>query len=198
MRKIKMYLFLMAATALLAGATARSKSGVADETEKDNLSTSIYSFTVNDIDGKPISLEQYRGQVVMIVNVASKCGFTPQYQGLQKLYETYRDRGLVILGFPANNFLRQEPGNDEEIKSFCSINYGVTFPMFSKISVNGKDQHPLYKYLTGKKSNPEFGGSISWNFNKFIISRDGRIIARFGSRTKPEDPEVIAAIEKAL
>jgi glutathione peroxidase-family protein len=193
-----MYLVLMAAITFLAAVPAICKTGIAGETKKEDASMSIYSFTMNDIDGKPVSLEQYRGQVMMIVNVASKCGFTPQYQGLQKLYETYHDRGLVILGFPANNFLRQEPGNDAEIKSFCTINYGVTFPMFSKLSVKGRDQHPLYRFLTDKKSDPEFSGGITWNFNKFLINREGKIIARFGSRTKPEDAELIAAIEKAL
>ncbi len=160
--------------------------------------TSIYDFTVDDIDGAAVKLEQYRGKVVMIVNVASKCGFTPQYEGLQKLYTTYKDSGLVILGFPANNFMRQEPGSDADIKAFCSMNFGVTFPMFSKISVKGEDQHPLYAYLTSKTTNPEFSGDISWNFNKFLVSRDGKIIARFGSRTKPEDAELVEAVKKAL
>ncbi|MDZ7263299.1 MAG: glutathione peroxidase [candidate division KSB1 bacterium] len=158
----------------------------------------IYDFTVKDIDGKDQKLEQYKGQVVMIVNVASRCGFTPQYAGLQKLYSKYKDRGFVVLGFPANNFMGQEPGSNEEIKQFCSVNYQVTFPMFSKISVKGKDIAPLYRYLTDKATNPEFAGDISWNFNKFLIDRQGKIVARFGSRTTPESDEVIQAIEKAL
>lgn len=173
----------------------------ADENKNEGKkmsATSIYDFTVDDIDGAAVKLEQYRGKVVMIVNVASKCGFTPQYEGLQKLYTTYKDSGLVILGFPANNFMRQEPGSDADIKAFCSMNYGVTFPMFSKISVKGDDQHPLYAYLTSKEANHEFGGGISWNFNKFLVSRDGKIIARFGSRTKPEDAELVEAVKKAL
>lgn len=163
-----------------------------------NRMKSIYDFIVKDIDGNEQKLEQYKGQVVMIVNVASRCGFTPQYSGLQKIYSQYKDKGFVILGFPANNFLGQEPGTNEEIKQFCSINYQVTFPMFSKISVKGKDIAPLYKYLTEKATNPEFGGDISWNFNKFLIDRQGKIVARFGSRTTPESKEVIEAIEKAL
>lgn len=159
---------------------------------------SIYDFTMKDIDGKDIELESFRGKVVLIVNVASKCGFTPQYAGLEKLYEKYKDRGFAILGFPANNFMRQEPGTDAEIKTFCTSKYNVTFPMFSKIGVRGKDQHPLYKYLTDKKSDHEFGGAISWNFNKFLVGRDGKIVYRFGSKTTPEDEELVKAIEREI
>jgi len=158
----------------------------------------LYGFTVKNIEGQDVSLSEYRGKVLLIVNVASKCGFTGQYQGLQALYEKYKDRGFVVLGFPANNFLYQEPGTNEEIKQFCSTRFHVTFPMFAKISVRGKDQHPLYQFLTEKKTNPEFGGKITWNFNKFLIDREGRIAARFGSRAEPESAEVIQAIEKAL
>jgi len=161
-------------------------------------SQSIYDFTVRTLAGEETTLEAYRGQVLLIVNVASKCGFTPQYEGLQALYERFDDRGLVILGFPANNFLNQEPGSNEEIRQFCRVNYGVTFPLFEKISVKGKDQHPLYAYLTSKATNPEHGGRISWNFNKFLIGRDGRILDRFGSRTKPLDQKVVSAVERAL
>lgn len=159
---------------------------------------SIYEFKLNSIDGKEVKLESYKGKVILIVNTASKCGFTKQYDGLQELYKLYEKDGFVILGFPANNFMHQEPGNNQEIQNFCRINYGVTFPMFGKISVAGKDIHPLYKYLTDKKTNPKFGGKISWNFNKFLISKDGRIINRFGSTTTPLDKNVIAAIEEAL
>ena len=162
------------------------------------MAASVLDFTVKDIDGKDVDLSVYRGKVLLIVNVASKCGFTPQYSGLQKLYETYKDRGLVVLGFPANNFLWQEPGTDGEIKSFCSLNFGVTFPMFSKISVKGKDQAPLYAFLTDDKANPGFGGAITWNFNKFLVGRDGKVAARFGSKVTPEDPELVAAVERAL
>ena len=136
---------------------------------------SIYDFTMEDIKGDSVNLADFKGEVFLIVNTASKCGFTYQYEGLEKLYETYKDSGLVVLGFPANNFLKQEPGSDEDIATFCSLNYGVTFPMFSKISVKGKDIHPLYEYLTSKEAGHEFGGKISWNFNKFLISKDGKI-----------------------
>jgi glutathione peroxidase-family protein len=161
-------------------------------------SNSIYQFHVNDIFGFDKSLEEYKGKVLLIVNTASKCGFTPQYAGLQELYDKYKDRGFVILGFPANNFLRQEPGTNEEILHFCKVNYNVTFPMFSKISVKGKDIHPLYKFLTSKETDPEFSGSITWNFNKFLISKDGKILNRFKSPIKPMDKEVVEAIENAL
>ena len=159
---------------------------------------SIHSFTLKNIDGKDVSLGEYKGKVLMLVNVASKCGLTPQYEGLQKIYSKYKDRGLVILGFPANNFMGQEPGTEEEIKNFCSLNYNVTFPLFSKISVKGDDIHPLYKFLTDKETNPEFGGEIKWNFNKFLVDKNGRVIARFEPRVKPESDEVMQAIEKAL
>jgi glutathione peroxidase len=149
-------------------------------------------FTLNSIDGKPAPLAQYKGKVVMLVNVASKCGYTPQYAGLEALYEKYKDRGFVILGFPANNFGGQEPGTNEEIKTFCSHTYNVTFPMYAKISVKGADQHPLYRYLT------ETGGEIKWNFTKFLVGKDGKVAARFESAVEPGSPEVAAAIEKAL
>jgi glutathione peroxidase len=139
-----------------------------------------------------------KGKVLLIVNVASKCGFTGQYEGLQELYTTYSNRNFAVLGFPANDFLGQEPGTEAEIQSFCTLTYGVTFPMFAKILVKGKDMHPLYKFLTSKETNPEFGGAISWNFNKFLIGRDGATVGRFGSRTKPEDKELVEAVEKAL
>jgi glutathione peroxidase len=159
---------------------------------------SIYDFTLNSIEGKAVPLSSYKGKVVMIVNVASKCGFTYQYEGLQKVYDKYKDKGLVILGFPANNFMGQEPGSDQEIKEFCSRKYNVSFPMFSKISVKGKDQAPLYQYLTDKNQVGEFGGDISWNFNKYLVDKNGKVIARWGSRTNPDAAEVTQAIEKAL
>ncbi|MBX7172283.1 MAG: glutathione peroxidase [Pyrinomonadaceae bacterium] len=153
---------------------------------------------MKNIDGSDVSLETYKGKVVMIVNTASKCGYTPQYEQLQAVYDKYKDQNFVILGFPANNFLEQEPGTDSEIKEFCSLKYKVTFPMFSKISVKGADQHPLYTYLTNEKSNPGFSGDIGWNFEKFLLGKDGKTIARWKSNVKPDDPQVIEAIEKAL
>lgn len=158
----------------------------------------IYDFTMKDIDGNDAPLAKYKGSVVLLVNVASKCGFTPQYQGLQELYSANKDRGFVILGFPANDFLWQEPGTDGEIKQFCSLNYGVTFPMFSKIAVKGKEIDPLYAYLTSKETNPEFGGSVTWNFNKFLIGRDGTIVGRFDSKEEPLGKKVKDALEEAL
>ena len=153
---------------------------------------------MTDIDGKPVSLSQYQGKVLLVVNVASKCGFTKQYAGLQQLYEKYKERGFAILGFPANNFLSQEPGTDSEIKNFCTTKFNVTFPMFSKISVKGKDIHPLYQYLTSPEENGEFGKSITWNFNKFLIDKIGKTIARFGSKVEPLDPQIVDAVEKTL
>jgi glutathione peroxidase len=159
---------------------------------------SVLDFTLKSIDGKETKLGDYRGKVLLIVNVASQCGYTPQYEGLQAMYAKYRDQGLVVLGFPANNFGGQEPGTNEEIKQFCTLKYKVSFPMFAKISVKGGDIHPLYKFLTSKETDPEFGGDISWNFNKFLVDRSGKVIARFETKEKPEGEKVTQAIEKAL
>ncbi|MEX0724563.1 MAG: glutathione peroxidase [Gracilimonas sp.] len=163
----------------------------------DNTDTSIYNFNLTDIDGNQVSLEQYKGKVIMIVNVASKCGFTPQYEGLQNIYETYKDDGFVILGFPANNFKGQEPGSDEEIKQFCQLEYGVEFPMFSKVSVSGEDQSELFTYLTSQPT-PDFDGEIKWNFEKFLVGKDGSLKRRFRSGVKPESEEIAEAISKEL
>ena len=160
--------------------------------------TAIYDIEIQNIMGLNTTLEQYKGSVMLIVNTASKCGFTKQYDDLQKLYDQYKDRNFVVLGFPANNFMNQEPGDNAEIADFCRINFGVNFPMFAKLSVRGKTIHPLYKYLTEKATNPEFSGKISWNFNKFLISPDGNIAGRFGSRTEPMDAEIVKAIEALL
>lgn len=159
---------------------------------------SVLDFTVRNIDGKDVKLNQYKGDVILVVNVASKCGYTPQYQGLQSTYVKYKDKGFVTLGFPANNFGGQEPGTEKEIKEFCESKFGVTFPMFAKISVLGDDIDPLYKFLTSKETNPEFAGDITWNFNKFLIDRHGKVVARFTSKQTPESPEVTSAIEKYL
>ena len=161
-------------------------------------SKSIYDFTMKSIDGGQVSLGSYGGKVVLLVNVASKCGFTPQYAGLEALYEKYKDRGLVIVGIPANNFAQQEPGTDEEIKKFCSNKYNVTFPMMSKVSVLGEDQAPLYSFLTGKETDPKFAVDVKWNFTKFLFDRSGNPVARFEPNVKPDSPEVAAAVESAL
>jgi glutathione peroxidase len=158
----------------------------------------IYDFTVNSIDGESTSLSRYRGRVLLVVNVASRCGFTPQYAALEKLYEKYQDRGFEILGFPANNFGGQEPGSNQEIKTFCSAKYNVTFPMMAKVSVKGGDQTPLYQFLTDKSANPQTGGEIQWNFTKFLIGPAGHPAARFAPDVAPDDPRVAAAIEKEL
>jgi glutathione peroxidase len=158
----------------------------------------LEEYAMDDIDGKPVSLGAYKGKVIMLVNVASKCGFTYQYKTLEELYRKYKDRGFVILGFPANDFMWQEPGTNQQIKQFCSLSYSVSFPMFAKISVKGRSIHPLYKVLTDKKGNPAFGGAIGWNFTKFIIGKDGRILARFASKVEPDSADIAAAIETAL
>ncbi len=168
-----------------------AKTGTSEE-------TSIFAFSMRDIDGKEVSLASYEGKVLLLVNVASKCGYTPQYKDLEALYRKYKDQGLVILGFPANNFLGQEPGTDADIKAFCTTTYGVTFPMFSKISVKGADQHPLYRYLTSDATNPNFAGQVKWNFTKYLVDRTGNIVGKFGSSVKPMSEELMEAIEAAL
>jgi glutathione peroxidase len=153
---------------------------------------------MNSIDGQPVSLKSFHGKVVLLVNVASKCGFTPQYSALEATYEKYKSRGLVIVGVPANNFMSQEPGTNEEIKKFCSTKYNVTFPMMAKVSVKGDDQTPLYAYLTGKATDPQFAGDIKWNFTKFLFDRNGNPVARFEPAVTPDSAQVTAAIESAL
>ena len=159
---------------------------------------SIYDFTMKSIDGQPVSLGSYSGKVVLLVNVASKCGFTPQYAALESLYEKYKDRGLVIVGVPANNFMQQEPRTNEEIKTFCTNKYNVTFPMMSKVSVKGDDKTPLYTFLTAPDTDPKFAGDIKWNFTKFLFDRNGKPVARFEPNVTPDSPQVTAAIESAL
>ncbi len=158
----------------------------------------VHEFTLNSIDGHPTPLASYKGKVLLLVNVASKCGYTPQYSALESVYERYRDKGLVVIGIPANNFGSQEPGTNEEIKTFCTRNYNVTFPMMSKVSVKGADKTPLYQFLTDMSANPATGGEIKWNFTKFLVDRDGKVIARFEPKVTPDSPEVTGAIEKAL
>lgn len=163
----------------------------------DEKVNSPLDLTVMSIDGEPVDLKQYKGSVVLIVNTASKCGFTNQYEGLEALYKAFKDSGFVILGFPANNFANQEPGTNNEIKQFCQTEYGVSFPMFAKISVKGKDQHPLYRYLTDK-SEHSFGGAIKWNFTKFLINRKGVIVDRFAPVIKPSGEKIKKAIIEQL
>lgn len=158
----------------------------------------VLDFTMKDIDGKNVKLNKYKGDVLLIVNVASKCGYTPQYEGLQAIYDQYKARGFYVLGFPANNFGSQEPGTESEIKEFCQSKYKVKFPMFAKISVKGEDQDSLYKFLTSKDTNPNYAGDITWNFNKFLIDRQGNVVARFSSKDTPESDTVKQAIEKYL
>ena len=157
----------------------------------------IYTFTHNSIDGKPAPLANYKGKVVLVVNVASQCGYTPQYSALEATYEKYKDQGFVILGFPANNFGAQEPGTNEEIKTFRSRKFSVTFPMYAKISVKGADQAPLYAYLT-KDTAPGIAGEIKWNFTKFLVDRNGNVVQRFEPEITPDSKEVISSIEKQL
>jgi glutathione peroxidase len=158
--------------------------------------SNIYDFTLNTIDGAPAPLGAFKGKVVLLVNVASRCGYTPQYEGLEKIYEKYKDKGFVIIGVPANNFGAQEPGTNEEIKSFCSRTYHVTFPMMSKMSVKGGDKAPLYRFLTDPAA--KTGGEIQWNFTKFLIDKDGAVIRRFEPDVEPESADMVKAIEKAL
>ena len=159
---------------------------------------SIYDQKINTLEGEPADLSQYKGKALLMVNVASKCGLTPQYEGLEKLHETYGSRGFEVLGFPCNQFMGQEPGTAEEIETFCSTNYGVTFPLLAKTDVNGDDRHPLYAELTKTPDDGGEAGDIQWNFEKFLLTPGGTVVNRFRPRTVPDAPEVIAAIEAVL
>ena len=180
MKTLPLFLFTMFFTASLANAA----------------DSPLYAIPLKDIDGKTATLTPYAGKVLLIVNVASKCGNTPQYEGLEALWQKRREQGLVVLGFPSNDFGSQEPGTEDEIKTFCASKYNVSFPLFSKLHVNGAEQHPLYEALSGKNS--PFPGPVKWNFGKFLIGRDGKVIARFEPGMKPEAPEITAAIDAAL
>jgi len=185
---------LFAACLATAVVGAAFVAGAADEAPATAL-----GFTVKDIDGKEVDLaKKYDGKVCLIVNTASKCGLTPQYEQLTALQEKYKEKGFAVLGFPANNFNEQEPGTDAEIKEFCATKYSVNFDLFSKISVKGDDQAPLYKYLTAEDTNKDHAGEIEWNFTKFVVGKDGKVVARFGPKVKPDAPEVVKAIEDAL
>jgi glutathione peroxidase len=160
--------------------------------------STLHEFSARTIDGEERSLADFRGRVALVVNVASKCGLTPHYEGLEALYQRYRDRGLEVLGFPCNQFAGQEPGSEAEVKAFCTTRYGVDFPMFAKVEVNGPGRHPLYAWLTAEATAPEGPGDVKWNFTKFVLDRDGRVVARFAPQTEPSAPELVAALEKAL
>jgi glutathione peroxidase len=159
---------------------------------------SVLEFKLNDIDGNPVDLSKYKGKVLLIVNTASKCGHTPQYSSLEKIYDQYKQQGFEVLAFPANEFRGQEPGTNAEIKQFCSSKYDVSFPLFSKIVVKGEGMHPLYQFITSSDKNPQTGGEIKWNFTKFLVDREGKIVQRFEPAVKPDDAKVTGAIETAL
>ncbi len=173
-------------------------SGCSSTVEGQKQEKTALRFTMKSLSGEEVDLARYSGKVVMIVNVASKCGYTSQYQQLQELHEEYSEQGLAILGFPCNQFLWQEPGSDEEIQQFCQLNYGVTFDMFAKVEVKGKNACDLYRFLASVNTKPKGAGKIGWNFEKFILDRNGFVVARFGSSTKPDDPKIISVLEKEL
>ncbi len=178
--------FLMMGSAVAAAQSEKTEPG------------GVLGFTMKSIDGKDVPLSRYKGKAFLIVNVASRCGKTPQYKDLEALYRKYREKGFAILGFPANNFNEQEPGTDAEIKQFCTVNYDVTFDMFSKISVKGDDQHPLYTFLTSESTNPKFSGDVKWNFTKYLVDRNGSVVGKFASGVGPMSEELIVAVESAL
>jgi len=189
----KHVLLLLIAVVALPGCSSSN----ANDQESTKVSKPL-SFTMKALDGKDVNLGKYQGKVVLIVNVASKCGLTPQYEQLQALHDKYSEKGLAILGFPCNQFLWQEPGTAEQIQEFCRVNYGVTFDMFAKVNVKGDEACDLYKTLTALDTKPVGPGKISWNFEKFVIGRDGEVVARFSPRTKPDDPAVLKVIEAEL
>jgi glutathione peroxidase len=200
-KRMKKYIALLALVVMIIATVTIALTWVGGDPLKEGetmAEKSALDFTMKSIDGDDVKLDSYGGKVLMLVNVASKCGYTPQYRGLESVYKKYKEQGLVVMGFPANNFLWQEPGTNEEIKTFCTTKYNVTFPMFAKISVKGGEIQPLYKFLTSKQTNPEFGGAISWNFNKFLVDRAGKVVARFSSDDEPESEKVVQAIEQAL
>jgi len=187
-------LSLLAGAVLLAGVTGLVWAG---DTGDQKVPAAL-DFTVKDINGKDVNLSQYQGKVVLLVNVASYCGYTPQYQGLEALYEKYAKDGLVVIGVPANEFGAQEPGTNAEIAEFCKAKYSVTFPMMGKVVVKGSGISPLYKFLTSKETDPKFAGDIGWNFEKFLIGRNGEVVGRFKSAVKPDAPDLVRAVEDEL
>lgn len=178
--------------------TKTSKSVETEPIESNISANSVYDFSMISIEGEIINLSKYKGKVLVIVNTASKCGLTPQYKELEAFYKTYKEKGVEVLGFPANNFLSQEPGTNKEIANFCLSNYGVSFQMFSKISVKGKDIHPLYQYLTQKSKNGILDAAVSWNFQKFVIDQNGKLITSFSPKTSVSEPEFIKTIDDLL
>jgi glutathione peroxidase len=183
---------------LIAGLLAFAPAAARADSKGDAKVASVLDHKMKGLDGKEVDLSQYKGKVVMIVNVASKCGLTPQYKGLEATYEKYKDQGFVIIGVPANEFGAQEPGTDAEISTFCTEKYNVKFPMLSKVVVKGSGITPLYEQLTMHEKNPKFNGPIAWNFTKFLVGRDGEVVSRFEPRTKPDAPEVVKSIETEL
>ncbi len=188
--------FAMVCTGLVLACVAGSVR--AEDKKPTTKERGVLSFTMKGLDGKDVDLAKFKGKVVLLVNVASKCGYTPQYEGLQKLYDKYGKEGFVIVGVPANEFGKQEPGSNEEIAQFCEKNYGVKFPMLAKVVVKGEGQCELYKVLTAKETNPKFGGEIKWNFTKFLIGRDGQVVGRFEPKVAPESETMTKAIEAEL
>ena len=188
----------MKLTAMLLALATCAGCAYADDKPKEPKMASPLDYRLKDINDKEVDLAQYKGKVVLIVNVASQCGYTTQYKGLQELYEAYKDQGVVVIGVPANEFGRQEPGTNEEIAKFCSTKYSVTFPMMAKVVVKGAGKTPLYDYLTSKDSNPDFAGEIGWNFEKFLIGKSGKVVARYKSGVEPMSDTVVAAIKKEL
>ena len=186
------------ALAISAALLASAPLGMVSAQSASKRPASVLDFTMKDIDGKDVPLTKFQGKVLLIVNTASQCGYTPQYKGLQAIYQKYKDQGFEILAFPANEFGAQEPGTDDQIKQFCSSNYKVSFPLFSKIVVKGKGIHPLYAFLTEQTTDPKHAGPIPWNFAKFLVNRKGEVISRFQPGVKPESAELSGAIEKAL
>jgi glutathione peroxidase len=191
--------FSVSLAALISLGITQALAGQETSGGTTNPQESPLDYTVKTIEGEEINLaEKYNGKVLLVVNVASQCGMTPQYAGLQELHDTYHEKGLAVLGFPSNQFGEQEPGTNEQIATFCNDNYNVTFDLFSKVDVNGQDAIPLYAWLTKQEAGPAKSGDVAWNFEKFVIDRDGEVIARFSPRTEPDDPELVSTIEKAL
>ena len=201
---MKIFTFIVCGLVAFSGVLAQAQDSNSQNQEQDKVSESktdvapALDFKATTIDGKEVDLSQYAGKVVVIVNVASRCGMTPQYKDLQAMHEELAQQGVAILGFPCNQFGKQEPGSEDEIKAFCSKNYGVTFDMFAKVDVNGDDAHELFKHLTALDVGPVGKGSVKWNFEKFILDREGKLVGRFGSRVKPSSDEFKQAIKEAM